>query len=404
MAETTDVREVNLCKLPDRMWTNYILPFLEEAFVNMCFSLVNQKCLSLCTTRDEARSSRRECHTFSCCGSFFSRYGVMRDFTSNPTLLEWFSNTYRRGCIFIPGMENHLTLFEIAYGGNVDILQLYPPTSRKVSDMCVIAIHRNHFAFVRHLYQQFPEQVTACIHISHAAAMVGNLDALKWMQEKGFSMDYITLYKALLNEHYEVMKWLVVNVESCEWHQHASCVIAERGRRDILEWAIEHGCTIRTDTCTGAASGGYVEMLRWLVQDVGCDWNARRVAITVCSSGHIEILELLSEWGVLELDEVFCTIAAQFGRVDVLEYLFVELECPFSARDVLLTAVRYEKVNVVEWALNENGLEFPPDSKVLKHAIEIGNGAILRLLRKHGYKLAPEDSVVTVSMKGRWIM
>ena len=87
-----------------------------------------------------------------------------------------------------------------------------------------------------------------------AAAMVGDLEALKALRAENFPWDEDTCTFAAKGGHLEVLKWLRAN--GFPWDERTCTFAAWRGHLEVLQWARENGCPWDKDTCANAALSG----------------------------------------------------------------------------------------------------------------------------------------------------
>ena len=60
----------------------------------------------------------------------------------------------------------------------------------------------------------------------------------------------------------------------CKWNEKTCSGAAEGGHLDVLKWARENGCPWNNWTCMYAAKGGHLEVLQW-ARENGCPWDER---------------------------------------------------------------------------------------------------------------------------------
>ena len=58
----------------------------------------------------------------------------------------------------------------------------------------------------------------------------------------------------------------------------------------MLKYAHEKGCPWSEETCTGAAYGGYLEVLKYAIEN-GCRWDAEAIYDIAVRKGDIKIIE-----------------------------------------------------------------------------------------------------------------
>ena len=90
--------------------------------------------------------------------------------------------------------------------------------------------------------------------------------------------------------HLEILKWAREN--GCPWNENTRKSAAKGGHLEVLKWARENGCWWNSYMCAYAAKGGHLEVLKWLRAN-DCPWDeqvgwcaAREVATSRCCSGR----------------------------------------------------------------------------------------------------------------------
>ena len=94
-----------------------------------------------------------------------------------------------------------------------------------------------------------------------AAAMVGDLEALKSLRVENFPWNRLVCAFAAGGGHLEVLKWAREN--DCPWNEHTCRLAAKGGHLETLKWARENGCPWDKYTCMLAAMNGHLEVLKW---------------------------------------------------------------------------------------------------------------------------------------------
>jgi hypothetical protein len=98
---------------------------------------------------------------------------------------------------------------------------------------------------------------------------------LMWLRGQGCPWDPRTCTGAARGGHLEVLKW--ARACDCQWGTSVSTFVCSAGARgghlEILKWAHSNGCHWAWTTCAGAAEGGHLDVLKWARYN-GCPWNA----------------------------------------------------------------------------------------------------------------------------------
>ena len=165
------------------------------------------------------------------------------------------------------------------------------------------------------------------------------------------------------------------------------------GRRAALEWFQGEGYKFSPSTCTWAAYGGRLDLLRWLRTSEDCPWNID-TSVAAASAGHMHVLRWAVGEGV-DVDQVTCDAAIREGRLDVMHWL-VSQGCTCRLDWSCREAIEHGQVRVLKWlrALPVN--PFDPRDPWLKDelcalAAEYGQLEALQWLRGEGFPWDPRE-------------
>ena len=176
-----------------------------------------------------------------------------------------------------------------------------PCNSRTTSQ----AVKGGHWEVVKYLRSQnYPWDERTCAE----AAGKGDLGFLQWLRSEGCPWDVNTSRMAAKGGHLKVS---ILGVHE----QIDSCVLLKREREkkthlccfgflfertfvtlthfyaislQLLKWAAAQGCRMDADTCSEAATGGHLEVLKWLVDDQDCAID-RWTCYYAAQEGHLEV-------------------------------------------------------------------------------------------------------------------
>lgn len=180
------------------------------------------------------------------------------------------------------------------------------------------------------------------------AALVGNLEILKWLHLEGYNLTHATVTAAAKGGNDRLLVWLL-NQVPCTWIlSEASWWAAYYGNLRCLEVLWLRGRTMYSNTCYAAAGGGHLKCLRFLhlvakvpLDRRTCEHAARKGAIeclrfalehgATCDHavsrcavlcGNVPCVKLLREYGVLRPSEwQCCDLALEFGHLELLKWL-----------------------------------------------------------------------------------
>ena len=95
----------------------------------------------------------------------------------------------------------------------------------------------------------------------------GNVELLKFLQEKGCPWDEGTCRGAAFAGNLECLKY--AREKGCPWDEKTCAGAAEGGHLGILKYLRENGCPWDEDTCSSAAKNGHLEFLKYAHEN-GC--------------------------------------------------------------------------------------------------------------------------------------
>jgi len=136
----------------------------------------------------------------------------------------------------------------------------------------------------------------------------------------------------------ELLKW-VREEKKCEWYVGTIEAAANQGNLEMLKYCVANECPIDEFACANAASGGQLEVLKYLHEEVKAQWNYWTAA-WAARNGHLHILEYLVERKFDQFDKDSCQWAAEKGHLDCLKYLRETAKAPWDE-----FAVRFAHVN-----------------------------------------------------------
>jgi len=155
---------------------------------------------------------------------------------------------------------------------------------------------------------------------------------------------------AIMNDHFEMLKWLVDHGFSMD----DSCRF---GRLDMLQWAVDHGLPqeARPNICKYAAARGNLEVVKW-ARAHGFEWSEGTCQMAACN-GHLDVLQYARSngcaWG-----KGVCEAAARKGHLAVIKWA-VQSGCEWSPAKCALNAVYGKQLDVVRW-IADNGHAWNP--------------------------------------------
>jgi len=126
----------------------------------------------------------------------------------------------------------------------------------------------------------------------------------------------------------ELLKW-AREEKKCEWDEETINVAALQGNMEMVKYCVANECPVDEWACAYAASGGRLEVLKYLREEAKAPWNWN-TAYLAAESGHLHILEYLVERKFDEYEEDACENAAKNGHLDCLKYLHETAKAPWD--------------------------------------------------------------------------
>ena len=131
---------------------------------------------------------------------------------------------------------------------------------------------------------------------------------------------------------------------------HTSALAAAGGHLETLQRLRAEGCPWDTRTCDAAVERGRVEVLRWALE-TGCPLQRQKATLVAARNGDVNVLALLRSFDC-PFDRRTCAAAAGGGRLGAVQWLRAQ-GCPWDS-DSVRAAERHGHPDVLQW-LRENG-------------------------------------------------
>ena len=141
---------------------------------------------------------------------------------------------------------------------------------------------------------------------------------------------------------------------SLGWFQWVCDTFGIRSGFSENRWSMKslEGAVYEGDLLNYAAFQGSVKILRWLMEEKGCEPNGG-TGRWAGWSGSVEILEYLSGWGY-EFDKRVCEEAARGGHLEALKFLRgLDPPCPWDEK-TCEEAAKGGHLEVLKWARSED--------------------------------------------------
>jgi hypothetical protein len=139
-------------------------------------------------------------------------------------------------------------------------------------------------------------------------------------------------YEVAHTNQLELLKW-AREEKKCKWDGGTITAAAYHGNLEMVKYCVENQCPINVFACSCAASGGHLECLKYLHEEVEAPWSSH-TASRATQNGHLHILEYLVERKYGEYSEQAYWFAAMNGHLDCLKYLRETAKAPWDSRAV----------------------------------------------------------------------
>ncbi|CAL6282360.1 unnamed protein product [Bathycoccus prasinos] len=148
----------------------------------------------------------------------------------------------------------------------------------------------------------------------------------------------------------ELLKW-IREEKKCEWDVGTINAAVGQGNLEMVKYCVANECPINWSACGCAASGGRLEILKYLREEAKAPWGSW-TATRAASNGHLHILEYLVERKFDELEDA-CEFAAKNGHLDCLKYLHETAKAPWDYLAVR-EAHDYNETECVQYLLDND--------------------------------------------------
>ena len=154
----------------------------------------------------------------------------------------------------------------------------------------------------------------------------------------------------------ELLKW-AREEKKCEWDRRTITPAARQGNLEMVKFCVANECPIDAHACAFAASGGQLEVLKYLREEAEAPWDYDS-ANWAARNGRLHILEYLVERKYDEYEARACWEAAKSGHLDCLRYLHETAKAPWDYLAVEEACKNYH-IGCLEYLL-DNKCPLPP--------------------------------------------
>jgi hypothetical protein len=228
-----------------------------------------------------------------------------------------------------------------------------------------------------------------------ACSWAPNLEILKFLCQRGCPWDGMVYFNAAKIDDMEMVKWALEN--GCPKNSYlikleeVSELAIQNGNLEMLKLLHNHGFPIPWSGGEHAAYGGYLNILKWIVQN-GHPIRREHLSNPAASGGNLEVLQYIRDnipqarWG----KDVCQSAARSQNPLPILKWLR-GINCPWDAWTSKELAEKHQ-FEALKWAV-ENGC---PASGVIADCIaKSGHPDTLLLLQwAHGRGLNPGNDIL----------
>lgn len=225
--------------------------------------------------------------------------------------------------------------------------------------LCIKAAVSGSYDIIKHIFENYNGTVIDPVNILKAAAKSGHFKILKYVYKVSTKYLFDTQFKyhekicegAAEGGHVDILEWLIK--KDYPIHKQAFINATHCGHLHVLQSFhryIHYNQTLHI--WTTAAEGGHMAILRWLSDTGRRPDEYGDVYDMAAKHGHFKVLKFLLDSGKNGLSPHTCMYAARNGHFDILKYLLKE-GCPYDAR-VCAFAAMGGHLGIVKWLI-ENG-------------------------------------------------
>jgi len=173
-----------------------------------------------------------------------------------------------------------------------------------------------------------------------------------WYDERSFC------WRVAKTNKLELLKWAREEKE-CDWGVGTINTAVVQGNLEMVKYCVASECPCDEGACAEAATGGHLEVLKYLHEEAKAPWGSW-TANCAASSGHLHILEYLVErkYQYDQFNTYACQCVAEYGHLDCLKYLHETAKAPWNSEAVRF-AHKNNHLECVQYLL-DNDCPLPP--------------------------------------------
>ena len=172
------------------------------------------------------------------------------------------------------------------------------------------------------------------------------MNVLLWARKLNFPWSSETCSKAASGGHLDVIKWL--RNQGCTMDKYTLINAGKKGHLHILQWALSEGIPIISDICSEAAVAGQLGVLKWLKENK-LPWNERWLEIY---PQHPNLFEAMKWAKTIGYKFVEANYNTAIGNLEALQWL-KDNNCPLS-EEFLWKAAKRGSAEAIKFGLENN--------------------------------------------------
>jgi ankyrin repeat protein len=296
--------------------------------------------------------------------------------------------------VLCTALAGHISMMTWLISNGADYLN--SQTAQRETPL-LLAIKKGHLDLANYLISQgtnFDPQHEVMVNVLSESAFYGKLPSVQWLVTHGVSAQAkigpeqeTALLRAVRNKHFSVVEWLVtqkaVNIQDQNKQGDNALLLAtKQGVLSLLEWLVKQGidpeCLISDRGALAlceAAGGGHIDVVKWLILNVGMDVNTKNCLQMSISSFPLPPLPPPSSL-----------------PLNPLPPLPGLRQTPLGPYTPLMVAAQYNQLSVVEWLISQSSdinCQTQSGDTALSLATKNHHTVIMEYLRKNGATVQP---------------
>lgn len=200
-----------------------------------------------------------------------------------------------------PSFDNNLCDYA-AFSGNLELVKF---------------LREKHYSLRYQAYEQ--------------AALGGHIHILEWLKEQNYDKGCCSYMYAMRNGDIKILEWLKHNKHQFDTRSDLSIYAAEKSSSELLDWANNNGFKWNERTISQAIYSNNLDIVKWL-RDKERPWNSE----TAAGTDNMKIMKWLRDNECPWNDET-CVTAIRNNNNDILKWI-VNNGCPISAHVCTIVA------------------------------------------------------------------